>query len=256
MTAVSPSIRRLSFGAKMQTLILSYLAGALTTLNPCVLPMIPFVLATALREGRWGPLALMAGMSVTFTVLGTLVAAAGPAIGLSTDAVRHAGAIVMIVIGLAILLPQGQTAFAAGLGPLADRASGVLDRLALSGNRGQFVTGLLLGAIWSPCAGPSLFAAIGLAAQTGTVLQAAVAMAFFSFGAASVMLALAYGTREALGRRKAALMAFAASGRGKAIFALIFIAMGVMVLSGLEKTIEAAIVRAMPDWLIDVTTRF
>jgi cytochrome c-type biogenesis protein len=240
----------------MQTLILAYLAGALTTLNPCVLPMIPFVLATALREGKWGPLALMAGMSVTFTVLGTLVASVGPAIGLSTDTIRYAGALVMIAIGLAMLIPQGQAAFATGLGPLADRASGALDRLALTGAKGQFVTGLLLGAVWSPCAGPSLFAAIGLAAQTGTVAQAALAMAVFSFGAASVLLALAYGTREALGRRKAALMEFSTSGRGKLIFALLFIAMGAMILFGLDKAIEAALVRAMPDWLVEFTTRF
>lgn len=239
----------------MQTLFLAYLAGALTTLNPCVLPMIPFVLATALREGRCGPLALMAGMSVTFTVLGTLVASIGPAIGLSQDNIRVAGALVMVLIGLAMLIPQGQAAFATGLGPLADRASGMLDRLSLSGNAGQFVTGLLLGAVWSPCAGPSLFAAIGLAAQTGTVAQAAIAMAFFSFGAASVMLALAYGAREVLAKRKAALMAFSTSGRGKLIFALIFLAMGAMILSGLDKALEAALVRAMPDWLVDFTTR-
>lgn len=240
----------------MQTLILAYLAGALTTLNPCVLPMIPFVLATALREGKWGPLALMAGMSVTFTVLGTLVASVGPAIGLSQDNIRFTGALIMIIIGAAMLVPQGQAAFASGLGPIADRASGALDKLALGGNRGQFVTGLLLGAVWSPCAGPSLFAAIGLAAQTGTVAQAAIAMAFFSFGAASVMLALAYGTRGALGRRKAALMEFSTSGRGKLTFAVIFIAMGLMILTGFDKAIEAAFVRAMPDWLVDFTTRF
>jgi len=239
----------------MQTHFLAYLAGALTTLNPCVLPMIPFVLATALREGRYGPLALMAGMSVTFTVLGTLVASIGPAIGLSQDNIRIAGALVMVVIGLAMLIPRGQAAFATGLGPLADRASGALDRLSLPGNAGQFVTGLLLGAIWSPCAGPSLFAAIGLAAQTGTVAEAAIAMAFFSFGAASVMLALAYGAREVLAKRKAALMAFSTSGRGKLVFALIFLAMGVMILSGLDKSLEAAFVRAMPDWLVDFTTR-
>ncbi len=197
----------------------------------------------------------MAGMSVTFTVLGTLVASVGPAIGLSQDTIRIAGAIIMIAIGLAMLVPQGQTAFAIGLGPLADKASGALDRLSLAGNTGQFVTGLLLGAIWSPCAGPSLFAAIGLAAQTGTVLQAAIAMAFFSFGAASVMLVLAYGTREALGRRKAALMAFSTSGRGKLTFAILFLAMGAMILTGFDKSIEAAIVRAMPDWLVDFTTR-
>lgn len=240
----------------MQTLLLSYLAGALTTLNPCVLPMVPFVLATALRAGRFGPFALMAGMSVTFTLIGTLVAALGPAIGLSNDMVRMAGAVIMIALGGAMLLPQAQAVFATGLGPLADRASGTLDRLTLSGNAGQFVTGLLLGAVWSPCAGPSLFAAIGLAAQGGTIGQAALAMAVFSLGAASVMLALAYGTREALGRRKAALMEFAASGRGKRVFALVFLGMGLMILTGLDKAMEAAIVSAMPDWLIDFTTKF
>jgi len=239
----------------MQTLILAFLAGALTTLNPCVLPMIPFVLATALREGRFGPVALMAGMSVTFTVFGTLVASIGPAIGLSSDHIRVAGALIMVGIGAAMLLPAGQRAFATGFGPIADRASGALDRLAPSGLSGQFVTGLLLGAVWSPCAGPSLFAAIGLAAQSGSVIHAAVAMFVFSLGAASIMLALAYGTRELLAKHKSALMTFSTSGAGKRVFAGIFIVMGVMILSGIDKMIEAAIVRVMPDWLIEFTTR-
>lgn len=240
----------------MSALVLAYLAGALTTLNPCVLPMVPFVLATALREGRWGPLALMGGMSLTFTVLGTLVASVGPAIGLSTDSIRVAGALIMIALGIAMLLPATQRVFATGLGPVADQASGMLDRLALGGLSGQFVTGMLLGAIWSPCAGPSLFAAIGLASQTGTVAQAALAMFAFSLGASSILLALAYGAREVLSRRKAALMGLATSGRAKLIFAALFIAMGAMILSGIDKTIEASLVRAMPEWLVDFTTRF
>lgn len=240
----------------MQTLFLAYLAGALTTLNPCVLPMVPFVLATALREGKWGPLALMAGMSLTFTVLGTLVASIGPAIGLSSEGIRVAGAWIMILLGVAMLLPTTQRVFATGLAPVADGASGLLDRLSLTGNSGQFVTGMLLGAVWSPCAGPSLFAAIGLASQTGSVAQAAIAMTAFSLGASSIMLALAYGAREVLARRKAALMDFASSGRAKLIFAILFMAMGGMILFGFDKVMEAAIVRAMPDWLVDITTRF
>jgi len=199
---------------------------------------------------------LMAGMSVTFTVLGTLVASLGPALGLSTDLIRQAGAWIMLGIGAIMLLPHGQAAFATGLGPLADRASATLDRVAANGLRGQFLTGLLLGAVWSPCAGPSLFAAIGLAAQTGTVFQAAIAMFAFSLGAAAVMLALAYGTRELIAKRKASLMAFSTSGRGKQIFALLFIGMGTMILTGFDKMIEAAIVRAMPDWLVAFTTQF
>lgn len=240
----------------MQTLFLSYIAGALTTLNPCVLPMVPFVIATAFREGRWGPLALIAGMSVTFTVLGTLVASVGPAIGLSTDLIRIIGAAIMIALGAAMLLPATQAVFATGLGPVADRASGLLDSWALNGVKGQFVTGLLLGAVWSPCAGPSLFAAIGLAAQGGTVLQAAIAMAFFSLGAGTVLLALAYGAREVIARRKAALMDFATSGKAKLVFAALFIGMGLMILFGIDKIIEAALVKAMPNWLLDLTTRF
>lgn len=240
----------------MSVLVLAFMAGALTTLNPCVLPMLPFVLATALREGRWGPLALMGGMSLTFTVLGTLVASIGPAIGLSTDNIRITGAIIMIGVGLAMLLPATQRLFATGLGPVADQASGFLDRFAPSGLSGQFVTGMLLGAIWSPCAGPSLFAAIGLASQSGTVPLAALAMFAFSLGASSVLLALAYGAREVLAKRKAVLMDFATSGRAKLIFAALFIGMGAMILSGLDKTMEAALVRAMPDWLINLTTRF
>jgi cytochrome c biogenesis protein CcdA len=240
----------------MQTLFLSYVAGALTTLNPCVLPMVPFVIATAFREGRMGPLALIGGMSVTFTVLGTLVASVGPAIGLSADLIRVIGASIMIALGAAMLLPATHALFATGLGPVADRASNLLDRWALGGVRGQFVTGLLLGAVWSPCAGPSLFAAIGLAAQGGTVVQAAIAMAFFSLGAGTVLLALAYGAREVITRRKAVLMDFATSGKAKLVFAALFIGMGLMILFGIDKVIEASLVKAMPNWLLDLTTRF
>ncbi len=240
----------------MSVLVLAFVAGALTTLNPCVLPMLPFVLATALRAGRWGPLALMGGMSLTFTVLGTLVASIGPAIGLSTEVIRVSGAVVMIAVGLAMLLPVTQRVFATGLGPVADQASGISGP-ALAGWAFRPVRhGMLLGAIWSPCAGPSLFAAIGLASQSGTVPLAALAMFAFSLGASSVLLALAYGAREVLTRRKAALMGFATSGRAKLVFALLFIGMGAMILSGLDKIIEASLVRAMPDWLIDLTTRF
>jgi cytochrome c biogenesis protein CcdA len=95
-----------------------------------------------------------------------------------------------------------------------------------------------------------------LASQTGTLAQAATAMFAFSLGASSVLLALAYGAREVLARRKAALMGFATSGRAKLVFAALFIGMGALILSGLDKTMEAALVRAMPDWLVDITTRF
>ena len=66
-------------------LFLGYVAGLLTLINPCVLPVLPIVLATALQAGRHGPLALAAGMSVSFVALGMLVSVAGRAFGITDE---------------------------------------------------------------------------------------------------------------------------------------------------------------------------
>lgn len=238
----------------MQNTVFSFLAGALTTLNPCVLPMIPFVVATALRSGRLGPLALVAGMSLTFTVAGVAVTALGPAIGLTLDHIRIASAIVLLLMGLVLLVPAGGARFATALGPLADRANGALDSVQMEGLKGQFVTGMLLGLVWSPCSGPTLAGALSLAAQGGSLGQAAFTMLVFSLGAGSVIIALAYGAREALARRKAAMMAFAQ--RSKPIIGALFVAIAIFILTGLDKWLEAKAVDVMPLWLIEITTRF
>src|SRR5262249_49434391 len=66
----------------------------------------------------------------------------------------------------------------------------------------QFALGVLLGAVWSPCSGPTLGAAIGLAAHSETAGRAAVVMAAFSLGATTPILALAYGSRQAIFARR------------------------------------------------------
>jgi cytochrome c biogenesis protein CcdA len=238
----------------VQTYFFAYLAGTLTTLNPCVLPMIPFVLATALREGRFGPLALAAGLTLTFTAAGVLVTALGPALGISLEGIRAASAVIIILLGLAMLVPVGNRAFATAMGPVANGANTLLDKLALTGLSGQFVTGMLLGLIWTPCSGPTLIGAIGLASQGGSLWHAGLTMLVFSLGASTVLVALAYGTREVLARRKQSMMAVA--GNAKLLFGALFISIGVMILTGYDKVLEAALLDIMPEWLINLTTQF
>jgi cytochrome c-type biogenesis protein len=238
----------------MQASFFAFVAGALTTLNPCVLPMIPFVVATSLRSGPLGPLALVAGMTVTFTAAGTLVSAIGPAIGLSLEHIRIASAIVMLLMGLVLLVPAGGRVFATSLGPVANHANGLLDQWALDGLKGQFATGMLLGLVWSPCSGPTLAGALSLAAQGGSLLAAATTMLIFSLGAGAVILALAYGAREVLTKRRASMMRFAE--RGKPIIGALFLAIAIFILTGLDKWLETAAVEAMPLWLIELTTRY
>ena len=60
-------------------LIFAYLAGLLTLINPCVLPVLPIVVASSLQTDPRAPLALAAGMGLSFVAVGTGVAAIGPA---------------------------------------------------------------------------------------------------------------------------------------------------------------------------------
>ena len=82
--------------------VLGYVAGLLTLINPCVLPVLPIVLATALQAGRSGPLLLAFGMSVSFVTFGLLIAALGQTFGISEESLSNAAAVVMIAFGLVL----------------------------------------------------------------------------------------------------------------------------------------------------------
>ena len=128
-----------------------------------------------------------------------------------------------------------------------------LSRFSPEGLRGQFLLGGLLGAVWTPCSGPTLGAAITLAAGTETLPKAALTMAMFGIGASAPLLAVAYGSRRTLRSRRAALER---AGRiANPVLGAFLVAAVALILAGYDRTVEAAFVRAMPDWLLDLTTR-
>jgi cytochrome c biogenesis protein CcdA len=235
------------------SVLLGLLAGTLTTLSPCVLPVLPFVLFAALGRHRFGPLALAAGMASTFAAVGLAISAAG--LSVSGDAVRSGAAALMALFGVVLLSPALQQRFAVLVAPLSGSLSNATQRLGTGGGLGaQFALGALLGAVWSPCSGPTLGAAITLAASSQSVAKAAAIMLFFALGASLPLLAIAYGSRASLQRRQAALRQVSRIAKPLIGGAMLFTA--ALVLSGGDKLIEASLVRAMPDWLTALTTRF
>jgi cytochrome c-type biogenesis protein len=239
--------------AELVGLALSYAAGALSTLSPCVLPLLPIILFGALEQHAWGPVALAAGLSASFASVGIFLASLGFSIGLDPTAFRLAVAALMLIIGIVLLVPALQSRFALAAAPVAMGGQALIDRLRPFGIGGQFALGTLLGAIWSPCAGPTLGAAIGLAAQSETAGRAAIVMATFSLGAATPILALAYGSRQAIVARRDLLAR--TSRIAKPIMGAALVSVGAFVLTGFDKVVEASLTRAMPDWLVTVTTR-
>lgn len=234
------------------TLLLGYAAGALSILSPCVLPLLPIILFGILEQSAFAPLALVVGLSVSFATVGIFVASLGFSIGIDPATLRLAVALLMLALGIVLLVPTLQSKLAAISAPVAAGGQTLLDRLRPSGLGGQFVLGILLGAIWSPCSGPTLGAAIGLAAQSETIGNAAIIMAVFSLGAATPILALAYGSRQAVCARRDWLARF--SRVGKPLMASALIGIGAFVLSGLDQSVETFLTSAMPDWLLHVTT--
>ena len=238
----------------MTMLALAFAAGLLSILSPCVLPLVPIVLGTAIVAHPLGAVALAAGLSLSFTVLGLLLALVGFGLGIDAGMFRLAAAAIMIGLGAVLLVPSWQVRLAAAGGPISDFADRRFGGAASSGLGGQFAIGLLLGAVWSPCVGPTLGAASLLASQGHDLLRVTLTMAVFGIGAALPLILLGLLSRATLMGVRSRLMS--AGKLGKGLLGAAFIVIGVVIVSGVDKRIEATLVAASPPWLTQLTTSF
>ena len=233
------------------TYLWAYIAGLLTLINPCVLPLLPIVIAAAFQNSRLGPLALAAGLTLSFAVLGVSVTAFGHLLGIDADALNRIAAVSMMAFGIVLLIPRAQTMLATLVSPLASRANSRLDDRERAGIAGQFGVGVLLGAVWSPCVGPTLGGAIGLAASGEGLGQATITMFTFGAGVSTVLMALAYGSRQAVSARRERLTAWMPW--AKPLMGATLLVVGVAILFHIDRMIEGWLLDIMPIWLQDLS---
>lgn len=227
---------------------LSLLAGGLTTLSPCVLPLLPLVLSGALQGHRLAPLAMGLGMLTSFAGLGLLLGAFGPALGLEADSLRTLGGWLLIVFALLMLLPALGAGFGQWLSPLANAAHAASARFSGGSLAGAALLGALLSLVWSPCSGPLLGAALTLVASEGGAWRGALLLGLFGLGAATPLVAVAYLSRAGFMRlRDRLLLCMPAIRR---VFALLLGLLGVAILSGADRQLEAWLLQHLPaGWL-------
>jgi len=231
--------------------IFAYLAGLLTLINPCILPVLPIVLVGALNADRYGPLALAAGMGTSFVFFGLVITAFGASVGLTQDTIAQAGAVAMMLFGIVMLVPQLSQRFEMATAGVSAGADSRISGMSSTGLRGQFGGGLLLGAVWSPCIGPTLGGAIALASQGTNLGYAAMIMVFFSLGVSTLIIGLGFGAREAIRSRAQSLRGLAE--RSKPILGVTFIAVGLLLFFKIHHIFEAWAIQTMPAWLIDLS---
>ena len=127
------------------TYVWAYVAGTLTLINPCVLPLLPIIIAAAFQSSRLGPLMLAVGLTLSFAVIGVGVTAFGHLAGIDDGLINRVAAVVMVAFGVILLVPRAQALLARIASPLASRANIGIDRVQGAGAAGQLAVGVLLG---------------------------------------------------------------------------------------------------------------
>ncbi len=232
--------------------MLALAAGSLTTLNPCVLPLLPLVIAGAMTQNKWAPLAMGAGLALSYALLGLFVASIGESIGLDADRLRLIGGGLLVLFGAVQLVPDFSERFVLMLSPVANKAHAVAPTTGGSVWT-SFSTGALLGLAWSPCSGPLLGGALTLVADSGGAWRGTLILGFFGVGAAIPLVGVAYLSKAKFQRFRDWMLTHSANIK-KAV-GLLMLALGLAILTGYDKKLEGLLVNLMPEWLIAITTR-
>ncbi|OUD10645.1 hypothetical protein BVC71_03920 [Marivivens niveibacter] len=235
----------------MLQIVLGYVAGLLTLLNPCVLPLLPIIGASAMQDSRRAPVYLAAGLALSTALVGFILAVAGRRLGINETQIANVGAIFLIVFGALILIPARYSPFKM-LSGVAGNANELAMRLSGSPTA-NFAAGGALGITWSPCIGPTMGAAVALASTGDAYLVPAAIMLAYGLGIGSVFLALSYGGQEVIRRRKTTLQRNATT--ALRVFGIISILVGLMILTQAHKYAEIWLIEIMPDWLLSLSVK-
>jgi cytochrome c biogenesis protein CcdA/thiol-disulfide isomerase/thioredoxin len=161
----------------------AFVAGIVTAISPCVLPVLPIVFAGGASGGRRRPYAVVAGLVASFTVFTLVATALLSALGLPDDLLRNIAIAVVLIVGLSLLVPQ--------LGTLVERPFQALGRHRPGDVGSGFLLGASLGLLFTPCAGPVIAAVAALAATNRFSAESVLVTLAYALGAGIVLLLFA-----------------------------------------------------------------
>ncbi len=171
-------------------LLVAFVAGIVTALSPCVLPVLPVILAGGTTGNERQPYAIVAGLVVSFTVFTLTATAVLSALGLPDDLLRNIAIVVVALVGLSLLWPR--------LGQAFERPFARFSRLDSRRAGGGFLLGICLGLVFTPCAGPVIGAVATVAATQDLSLDAVLVTLAYALGAGLVLLGIAIAGRRGL----------------------------------------------------------
>lgn len=178
----------------MMEFALAGAAGVATIVSPCILPVLPIVLATTAGRGRFEPLLIIAGFVGSFAAGGVLVGALSGSSAELQQGIRTGSILLLLAAGIACVWNGPFDRLVAGLrGWFAKRHGRAPGPQTRAGRAGPLLVGASLGLAWTPCAGPVLASVLALAASSQAPGKAMALLGVYALGAGIPMLAIAYG---------------------------------------------------------------
>lgn len=234
----------------------SFVAGLLTTLSPCVLPILPFLLGSAVKKNRKAPLLMILGLAVSFVIVGFTVSRFGTLLGLDSEQIKKGSALLLIISSFFFLSKKVQDLIGERLTQFANLGNTASRKLKLdeSSDWGSVLLGALLGVLWAPCTGPALGVAVSLASQEGAALDALSIMSVYALGAAIPMLLISYGLRSVFQKYQKNIVSFA--DKSKFFFGTILLITGLFVFFGYDKALETFLLNHLPQVWVDLITKY
>jgi cytochrome c biogenesis protein CcdA/thiol-disulfide isomerase/thioredoxin len=222
----------------------AFLAGLVTILAHCIWPILPIILSSSVAgKGRWRPLGITLGIVVSFGFFTLAISYLVHSFHFDPNALRLVAVVVIGFLGLTMIIP-GLSGFIEGA---ISRLSGLFGQRA--GNGGgfgvAFITGLSLGIVWSPCAGPILGAIAALAATGKVTLSVILVTAAYVVGAGIPLFLFAYGGQRVFTRTR---FLSAHLGRIQQAFGVVMILTAAAVYTNYDKTVETRLLDLFPSF--------
>ncbi len=223
-------------------IVFAFLAGIVTILSPCILPILPIVLSGSIDGDKRRPWGIVTGFIISFTFFTLALTTIVKATGVSPDVLRWLAVVVIFGFGLSLIIPQTQVL----LEKIMSRLSGLAPQTQnKTGWWGGLVIGFSLGLLWAPCVGPILASVITLALTSQVTLSAVFITFAYSLGTAIPMLAIMYGGRALLQKAPGLL---ANTGKIQKGFGLMMMLVAVAILLNWDRQLQTYVLQVFPQY--------
>jgi cytochrome c-type biogenesis protein len=233
---------------ELTSIPLAFVAGVLSILSPCVLPMIPAIATSAAQSSKHGLWYLAGGLTLSFALGGTLLTWLLLNLQMSPEILRTGSAVVLAAFALVLLVPALSTQATFRLSTLFAGIPGVqaAANVQAAGPAGQFTVGACLGLVWLPCVGPTLGAAMALASMGQDMALAFVVMLSFGLGTGLPLVYIGYTAGLRLKR-------FMQTGvRARMALGVALALLAVAIFTGFDRTLERWALDLLPDWVTQI----